>query len=381
MSIPTGPIRPKEPVKLRCKVLADGTRSLYLDIYRSGVRRYEFLRLYLLPGTQPAVRRCNADTLAAAETIRSQRICELARRPAELPPGRQHARMLLLEWMERFYNSPQRKGLKGQKLLRNTIRLLHQYAPQARMRDVDKAFCLGFIDFLRNGYKTRLGKPLTAYGAIGYFGLLRTALNAAVRAEILPENPVNRLSPSEKIRMPESPRVYLTIDEVRTLIATPCPREIVKQAFLFACYCGMRLSDVSSLQWRHIDCDGSRWRATIVMRKTSAPLYLPLSDQAVRWMPPRGGAGETDPVFAGLPHGATVVAVIKRWAAAAGIRKNVHFHTSRHTFATMLLTLGADLYTVSKLLGHTNIKTTQIYAKIVNKKKEEAVRLIDRVFD
>lgn len=57
------------------------------------------------------------------------------------------------------------------------------------------------------------------------------------------------------------------------------------------------------------------------------------------------------------------------------------FHTSRHTFATMMLTLGADLYTVSKLLGHANVKTTQIYAKIVDSKKVEAVNLVDSVFD
>ena len=380
MNLTTHLIRPKEPVKLRCKVLADGTRSLYLDTYRSGVRRYEFLRLYLLPGTQPAVRRHNARVLAAAETIKSQRICELARSPAAAVAG-PPSRLLLTEWLERFYHSPLRQGLKGQKLLLNTIRIVRLYAPQARMRNVDKAFCLGFIDFLRHGYKTRLGKPLTPYGAITYISMLRTALNAAVRAEMLTENPMNLLQPNEKIRLPESTRIYLTIDELRRLIATPCRREIVKRAFLFACYCGMRLSDVSTLQWRHISCDGSQWRATIVMRKTATPLYLPLSEQARKWMPPRGTAGETEEVFAGLPHGATVVAEIKRWAAAAGIRKNVHFHTSRHTFATLLLTLGADIYTVSKLLGHTNIRTTQIYAKIVNKKKEEAVRLIDRVFE
>ena len=56
------------------------------------------------------------------------------------------------------------------------------------------------------------------------------------------------------------------------------------------------------------------------------------------------------------------------------------FHTSRHTFATMMLTLGADLYTTSKLLGHANVKTTQIYAKIVDSKKVEAVNLVDNVF-
>ena len=65
---------------------------------------------------------------------------------------------------------------------------------------------------------------------------------------------------------------------------------------------------------------------------------------------------------------------------AAGITKHVTYHVSRHTFATMLLTLGADLYTVCKLLGHSDVKTTQIYAKIINKKKEDAISLIDMEF-
>ena len=57
------------------------------------------------------------------------------------------------------------------------------------------------------------------------------------------------------------------------------------------------------------------------------------------------------------------------------------FHTSRHTFATMMLTLGADLYTVSKLLGHTSVRMTQVYAKIINQKKDEAVNLVNGLFD
>ncbi len=374
-------VKLKEPVKIRFRELADGTKSIYLDIYKDGVRRYEFLKLYLHPGRSEAVRKRNATTLAAAENLKSKRVIELTNNQAGIPNTGQRSKMLLSDWMQQFYESQIRKGVKGQKLLLTATKVLKQYAPKARMRDVNKEFCLGYIDFLRNTYKGRLGGGLTPYGAISYFGMLRTALNAAVRAQVIVENPINRLTQADKIRMPESQRVYLTIDEVKMLIATPCAKDIIRRAFLFACYCGMRLSDVSGLRWRDLSKDGDQWRACIVMRKTSAPLYLPLSNQALKWMPERGNAADDDLVFAALPRESGIVPIIKKWAKDAGIAKNVNFHTSRHTFATMLLTLGADIYTVSKLLGHTNVKTTQIYAKIVNKKKDDAVSLVDHIFD
>ncbi len=374
-------VKLKEPVKIRFRELADDTKSIYLDIYKDGVRRYEFLKLYLHPGRSEAVRKRNAATLAAAENLKSKRVIEMTNNQAGIPNTGQRSKMLLSDWMRLFYESQIRKGVKGQKLLLTATKVLKQYAPKARMRDVNKEFCLGYIDFLRNTYKGRLEGGLTPYGAISYFGMLRTALNAAVRAQVIVENPINRLTQADKIKMPESQRVYLTIDEVKMLIATPCQKDIVRRAFLFACYCGMRLSDVSSLRWRDLSKDGDQWRACIVMRKTSAPLYLPLSNQALKWMPERGDAADDDLVFAALPRESGILPVIKKWAKDAGIAKNVNFHTSRHTFATMLLTLGADIYTVSKLLGHTNVKTTQIYAKIVNKKKDDAVSLVDNIFD
>ena len=90
--------------------------------------------------------------------------------------------------------------------------------------------------------------------------------------------------------------------------------------------------------------------------------------------------GKDSEVFALPGNNVTVNRILKIWAKNAGIKKDVCFHMSRHTFATMELTLGADLYVVSKLLGHTNVGTTQIYADIINKRRDEAVELIDNAF-
>ena len=215
---------------------------------------------------------------------------------------------------------------------------------------------------------------------LNYYRALNGALNYAVRDELMRENPFNRLSPVEKIKKPESRREYMTVDEVRKLIATPMKNERVKAAYLFSCFCGLRISDIVGLKWENVYYDGDQVRLEVVMKKTKAPIYLPLSKEALRWMPERGDKLSTEHVF-NLPSSAGINQLLKPWAKDAGITKNFTFHTARHTFATMMLTLGADLYTTSKLLGHTDVRMTQVYAKIVNRKKDEAVNLVNGLFD
>ena len=178
--------------------------------------------------------------------------------------------------------------------------------------------------------------------------------------------------------MPESVRSYMTIEEVRALIATPIHNEKVKNAYLFSCFCGLRISDIIGLKWKDVFMDNGQYRLAVAMQKTKEPIYLPLSNEALKWMPKRGDKSADEYVFK-LPS--SINQILKPWAEAAGITKQFSFHTARHTFATMMLTLGADLYTVSKLLGHTSVRMTQVYAKIINKKKDDAVNLTNGLFD
>ncbi len=380
IKIPKQP-KVKEPVRVRYKTLSDGSQSVYLDIYRDGRRQYEFLKLYLIPETSAAAKTQNKTTLAAVNTIKSQRIIELTNNAAGLKNTSHRSKMLLLDWMQTYKESQEKKGVRGSgKLIGNTMNVLRSFNEKAAMRDINRDFCLALIDFLRNTYVSANGKKLSQFTCVSYFGCFRGALNAAVREDIIGENPIDKLNTDEKIKMPESKREFLTIDEVKTLIDTPCRREDVKGAFLFSCYCGLRISDVLALKWKNVDCTGEQWHISIVMQKTRQPLYLPLSAQARKWMPKRDGADEEEPVFSTLPCEDTCNTLIKPWVKSAGIAKHVTYHVSRHTFATMLLTLGADLYTVCKLLGHTDVKTTQIYAKIINKKKDDAIGLIDAEF-
>jgi site-specific recombinase XerD len=81
-------------------------------------------------------------------------------------------------------------------------------------------------------------------------------------------------------------------------------------------------------------------------------------------------------VFKGLKYSAWHNIKLQQWVMRAGISKTITFHCARHTYATLQLTLGTDIYTVSKLLGHKDLKTTQVYAKIIDDKKKEAANKI-----
>ena len=139
---------------------------------------------------------------------------------------------------------------------------------------------------------------------------------------------------------------------------------------------------METLRWKDIICNDGRYMIATVQQKTSTPIYTPLSQNAVKWLPER----KTDDndgtlVFAELPSRPVINKVLRQWVAAAGIDKKITYHTSRHTFGTMMMTVGADLYTTCKLMGHADVRTTQIYAKIVDSKKIEAVNMVDKMFE
>lgn len=370
----------KEPVRLREKALANGVRSLYLDIYVNGKRSYEFLKLYLIPENNPQAKVQNDNTMRAANTIKLNRILEITNNKAGLKNTSIRAKMLLKDWMENFRKAQEQKGVKDQKLIHNTIHALTAYNINVAMRDVNRDYIVGLTNFLRNEYRSPRGKKLKDYSVINYLGCLRNALNMAVREDVIADNPIMKLSIQDKVKAPESQREFLTIEEVQKLEATDSPYPHIKQAFLFACYTGLRCSDVRSITWGKIVKDGEKFRLHTVMFKTKRPFYIPLSKKAMQWMPERGEKTDNDLIFERIPVQVNTKLYLQPWLDKAGITKPITFHCSRHTFGTMMLTLGADIYTTSKLLGHTKVEVTQIYAKIINKKKDDAVSLIDQAF-
>ena len=370
----------KEPIRLRMKPLANGNKSLYLDIYQSGRREYLFLKLYLIPEVDQAAKNLNANTLKAANAIKAQKLIELTNDTAGIKtPTR--AKMRLIDWVdiqtEAALKETTDKAARVYKCLRK--HLIRYAGESVKMKDVTTDFVRGFITHLaeKPGQHNR---KLSQTSQHVYYACLNTLLNKAVTQGVIAVNPCSHIAPKEKPTAAESTREYLTVDEIKKLMVTPCCYDI-QRAFLFSCFCGLRLSDVKNLTWANTFADQGQRYARIIIKKTRKPFIIPLSDEAVKWMPERGDAEETAHVFDLTTSTDTSHAWnLSQWVKRAGITKHVTFHVARHTFATMMLTAGADLYTVSKLLGHSNVSTTQIYAKIIDLKKVEAVNLVNGIF-
>lgn len=384
-------------MRIRFKQLSNGNQSIYLEYYTGdvirkenyvgGKRKYEFLKLYLIPERTREDKAKNEATLALAKAIQSRRIVEV-QNDAHGFQNTNKSRVNLLDYLENIGKQSAEQGSRNYaRTVLNTVRALRLFrGDYIAFRDVDKEFLSEFTDYLRQMPKAskygvlKTGGRLSNNSVVSYYGTLRTAINRAYKEGIITVNPTKEFDFASKVRQEPSRREYLTLDELKTLINTECRHEIVKRAFLFSCLCGLRVSDIRKLRWCDLQRSGGRVRIEITMQKTKEPLYLPISDEALKWLPERGEANGSDFIFP-LTHEGTVNDTLQHWAKVAGITKHISFHVSRHTHATMMLTLGADLYTVSKLLGHKNIATTQIYAKIVDKKKEEAIGLIPNLTD
>ncbi len=369
----------KEPVRIRFKKLANGSVSVYLAINVNGRRTYDYLKLYLVPETDQAAKLQNKQTMEAVYAIKAQRILQITNGTAGIKKDLRN-KMRLVDWLKIYQDRQVNKGKRGAKRwVRTMIFVIEGYdgGKDATLADIDHQWLTDFMIYLMNDYVTYKKTKLTNGTVDNYLRCLKAAFNVAVEEGIMPTNPMLALDRSH-LKGTTYEREFLSVEEVKKLIDTPCRRPDIKGAFLFSCFCGLRISDVRSLQWKHVVTAGGKMYLKITQFKTRRPLTIPLSRQAIKWMPERADAGEDDYIFPPLSKNMTV---LDDWAKEAGIKKHVTFHVSRHTFATMELTMGADIYTTSKLLGHTSVATTQIYAKVINSKKEEAVSLLDGAFE
>lgn len=376
----------KEPIKVRQKPLKNGNISLYLDIYRDGKRVYEFLKLYLIPECTKEDKEKNRQTMQLANSIKSKRIVEMQN--GEYGFKSEYAVDTLFYEYYRSEAQKRRNATESRGNWGDWYSCLHHlliYCPNEKItfKDITPKWVQGFRDYLdreavawAHDYRTRIkDKPLSQNTKVSYFNKFKACVNQAYEDRIIPYNPIRSV---EGFKAEEGTRMYLTIDEVRKIAQTECEYPRIKAAFLFSCLTGLRRSDILKLTWGEVHQQGEFTRIIFRQKKTSGLEYLDITSQAAELMGERGKPDEQ--VFQDIHSPTCTNKAIQEWVLRAGINKKITFHCGRHTFAVMMLDLGTDIYTVSKLLGHRELSTTQIYAKVLDKNKQKAVSNIPDIF-
>lgn len=168
-------------------------------------------------------------------------------------------------------------------------------------------------------------------------------------------------------------RGFLTDEEIKCIMEKEFPTarlEAVRDIFIFSCFCGLAYIDVANLtQDNIVTLNGKQWIMT-TRQKTKVPsniLLLDIPAMIIEKYRGRTKDGKLLPILSNQKMNS----YLKEIGDVCGIKKNLTYHLARHTFATMILSKGVPIESVSKMLGHTNIRTTQVYARITNKKIEE----------
>lgn len=349
--------------------------SLYLEYYQNGKRSYEYLNLYLHSDKNNKLTKQqkeeNKKTFDLADDIRSKRKLE-AQRGSYGFTDAQKIKGSFIDYVELLKNK--RKNSEGNY---GNWDSAHKYLKKFAKTDVtfsqiDRRWLEKFKYYLQHEARSKSNKPLSKNTQSSYFNKIRAALKEATREEIIQRNPA---LDTQGISPGDPQRDFLTYDELKAVAKEDCEIPILKTAFLFSALTGLRWSDINKLLWSEVHYSkelGNYLRFT--QKKTQGSETLPISQQAADLLGERGKPEER--VFKTLKYSAWHNLKLQQWIMKAGITKTITFHCARHTYATLQLTLGTDIYTVSKLLGHKHLKTTQIYTKVIDEKKTEAANKI-----
>lgn len=340
-------------VKIRKKKLKNGRQSIYLDIYHNGKRQYEVLKLYLTKGNSKQERALNKEVNEMAKSIRAKR--EIALNAGEyglIPKFNKNANFI--SFLEEFAKKQPDQNNHAKCAVNHLKKKYGKYVPFKKVNET-------WLEEARDYIKSQV----SANTAYGYFYMIKAALKDACKKKIINSNPALNV---DQVKKKDSSREYLTLDEIKMLEAVEFNRKDLKEGFIFSCYTGLRFSDLVRVKWQDIRDDKLHY----TQYKTKKAEVLPLTPKAKKILEAIG-RGEDDDLVFDLYTSQYGNELLKKWAKKAGVKKNISFHVARHTFATLGLTFGVDLFTISKLLGHAEIKTTQQYAKIIDATKDAAV--------
>ena len=362
-------------VTLRTRPLKNGMLSYYLDYY-PGYRdqetmksiRHEGLNIYIYANPKnERERNFNATMSEKAEAIRCRRFESIVNDRYDFFDRHK----LKADFLEYYRRQLRKHDQKWEFVYHHFYNFVHG---KCTFEEIDIDLCNKFREYLLNAKQLRRDGRISKNSASGYWSTFRGLLKILYRNQLIKTNINDFL---DKIETEDTPKDYLSVEELYKLAETPCKKPILKTAALFSCLTSLRISDILSLQWHEIvDFAAGGKCVHTITQKTKTEDIIPISDEALQligYSPEKTGL-----VFKGLKRSWTQYPM-KEWIREAGITKNITFHSYRRTYATLQGAAGTDIRTIQSNMAHKSITTTQRYMKVVDSNKREASNRISLI--
>ena len=362
-------------VTLRTRPLKHGMLSFYLDYY-PGYRdqetmktiRHEGLNIYIYANPKnERERNFNATMSEKAEAIRCRRFESIVNDRYDFFDRHK----LKADFLEYYRRQLRKHDQKWEFVYHHFYNFVHG---KCTFEEIDIDLCNKFREYLLNAKQLRRDDRISKNSASGYWSTFRGLLKILYRNQLIKTNINDFL---DKIETEDTPKDYLSVEELYKLAETPCKKPILKTAALFSCLTSLRISDILSLQWHEIvDFAAGGKCVHTITQKTKTEDIIPISDEALQligYSPEKTGL-----VFKGLKRSWTQQPM-KEWIRKAGITKNITFHSYRRTYATLQGAAGTDIRTIQSNMAHKSITTTQRYMKVVDSNKREASNRISLI--
>ena len=362
-------------VTLRTRPLKNGMLSYYLDYY-PGYRdqetmktiRHERLNIYIYANPKnERERNFNAIMSEKAEAIRCRRFESIVNDRYDFFDRHK----LKADFLEYYRRQLRKHDQKWEFVYHHFYNFVHG---KCTFEEIDIDLCNKFREYLLNAKQLRRDDRISKNSASGYWSTFRGLLKILYRNRLIKTNINDFL---DKIETEDTPKDYLSVEELYKLAETPCKKPILKTAALFSCLTSLRISDILSLQWHEIvDFAAGGKCVHTITQKTKTEDIIPISDEALQligYSPEKTGL-----VFKGLKRSWTQHPM-KEWIREAGITKNITFHSYRRTYATLQGAAGTDIRTIQSNMAHKSITTTQRYMKVVDSNKREASNRISLI--
>jgi integrase/recombinase XerD len=347
-------------VTLRKRKNSDGTISLRLDIYSDGKHKIETLKhLQLAKASNLLDRENNKVLLQKAEAIRTARALELEGSNYNMD-NEAGKKTIITIWMQNYIDGYTKKDKRNMQGVMNRFSKFLSENGQSTLTfgNLNALLIEDFIDYLQSKSKGE--------GAKSYYSRFKKMIKHAYRKRFMKVNILEEVE--KKAKGNAAKKDTLTLDEIKTLAATPTESSEVKRAALFSTVTGLAWIDIKGLLWNNIKLDTQQLE--IVRSKLKAEnntVTIPLNTTAIKLLDSTGKPGSK--VF-NLPTANGANKTLKAWVLRAGINKKVTWHNLRHSYGTNLIDNDIDILTTSKLLGHSTTGQTMRYVKAAEERKQ-----------